>query len=139
MEPRLVDLLAELRRRFARADHVAEVEAYLSDRGYDRGQIGTIVSAWLSDIRGKRGSVPSEQWAVRVQGPHERGRFAVDAWGYLIGLRASGQVGPQELEHVIERLLMHVEGRISLEDARSAMDMSFGDGFGGPGEPTIVH
>jgi Protein of unknown function (DUF494) len=140
MEPRLDRLIAELRRRFGREDHVSEVEAWLSSQGYDGGQIGTIVSAWLTDIRGREGERPLEEsWAVRVQGPHERGRFAPDAWGYLVGLRAAGTLGAVELEHVIDRLLMQVDGRVSLEDARAVVDTGFGDGSGSPGEPLIVH
>jgi Smg protein len=140
MEPRLDLVIAELRRRFGREDHVADVEAWLSSQGYDGGQIGTIVSAWLSDIRAREGVLPTEEsWPVRVQGPHERGRFSVDAWGYLLGLRASGVLGPMELEHVIDRLMMQVDGRVSLEDARSVVDTGFADGNGSPGEPLIVH
>jgi uncharacterized protein Smg (DUF494 family) len=142
MEPRLNQLLAQLRRRFPRNDSVAEVEAWLSSQGYDGGQIGTIVSAWLSDIRGVGAMgdhVAAEDWAIRVQGPHERGRFTTEAWGYLIGLRASGLLGPQELEFVIDRLLSQVDGRIGVEDARSATDNGYGDGFGPLGEPTMVH
>ncbi|MBK8248438.1 MAG: DUF494 family protein [Gemmatimonadetes bacterium] len=141
MEPRLDRLVAELRRRFGREDHVSEVEAWLSSQGYDGGQIGTIVSAWLTDIRVQEGGERplEEAWPVRVQGPHERGRFTPDAWGYLLGLRAAGTLGAMELEHVIERLLMQVDARVSLEDARAMVDTGFWDGSGSPGEPLIVH
>ncbi len=138
METRLTDLLAELRRRFGRNESVAAVEAWLSSQGYDRGQIGTIVSAWQSDNRWRH-SMPAQEWAVRVQGPHERGRFTTEAWGYLIGLRAAGFLGPVELEYVIDRLLSQVDGRITLEDARTATDNAYGDGSGSPGEPPVVH
>ncbi|MGQ0648601.1 MAG: DUF494 family protein [Gemmatimonadaceae bacterium] len=139
MEQRITHLLARLRKRFGRAEHVAEVEAYLSSKGFDRGQIGTIVSAWLSDIGGNQHPVPvSSQGPVRVLGPHERSRFSPEAWGYLIGLRASGALGADELEHVIERALVQVDGRVSLDDARSVVESGPSDGHGPFGEPSIV-
>lgn len=140
MEPRITHLIARLRKRFGRAEHVAEVEAYLSSKGFDRGQIGTIVSAWLTDIGGRVRTLPvPSQGPVRVQGPHERSRFAPDAWGYLVGLRATGALGAEELEQVIERVLMQVDGRVSLDDARSVVESGGSDGSGSYGEPTIVH
>ena len=139
MEPRITHLLAQLRKRFGRAEHVAEVEEYLTAKGFYRGQIGTIVSAWLSDIGGEQRAVPvSTQGPVRIQGPHERSRFTPEAWGYLLGLRATGVLGADELEHVIDRVLMQVDGRVSLDDARSAVEAGGPDGFGPFGEPTIV-
>lgn len=139
MEPRFTHLLARLRKRFGRAEHVAEVEAYLSSKGFDRGQIGTIVSAWLSDIGGGGRSVPvSSQGPIRVLGPHERGRFTPEAWGYLLGLRASGVLGAEELEHVIERAMMQADGRVGVEDARSVVESGTADGPGPFGDPSIV-
>jgi len=38
----------------------------------------------------------------RVMGPHERGRFAPEAWGHLLSLSGSGAINPLELEHIIE-------------------------------------
>lgn len=140
MEPRISHLLARLRKRFDRAEHLAEVEEYLSAKGFDRGQIGSIVSAWLVDIGGTRGPLPTPaQGSVRIQGPHERGRFSPEAWGYLIGLRSAGVIGPEELEQVIDRVLMQVDGRVSLDDARLAVESGGLDGWGLGGEPAIVH
>ena len=140
MEPRITHLLARLRKRFDRAEHVAEVEAYLSKKGFDQEKIGSIVSAWLTDVRGMKGAVPfSTEGSVRIQGPHERSRFVPEAWGYLMGLRAAGNLGPEELEHVIERLLVHFEGRITVDDAKSVVDAGSSDGFGPFGESSIVH
>lgn len=138
MEPRITHLLAQLRKRFGGAEHVAEVEAYLSSEGFDRGQIGTIVQAWLADIRGMRGVPTSSQGSVRVAGPHERTRFTPEAWGYLIGLHASGVIGAEELEQAIERTMMQVDGRVSLDDARSVVESALPDGLGPAGESTIV-
>jgi Smg protein len=41
----------------------------------------------------------------RVLGPHERGRFAPEAWGHLLALTGSGALNAAELEHIIERAL----------------------------------
>jgi hypothetical protein len=56
-----------------------------------------------------------------------------------MGLRIAGHLNASELEQVIERLLMHVDGRITLDDATAAVETALGDGFGPPGGPTIVH
>jgi Smg protein len=54
----------------------------------------------------------------RIPGPHERGRFAPDAWGELLALVRSGKVSAAELEQVIERALVQIDGRIALDDLR---------------------
>lgn len=59
---------------------------------------------------------------IRVMGPHERGRFAPEAWGYLIALGNSGAVSPAELEMVIERALSQVDGRITGDDLRTLLE-----------------
>ena len=58
----------------------------------------------------------------RVIGPHERGRFAPEAWGHLLSLAGSGALSAAELEHVIERALSQIEGRIALRDLRSLLE-----------------
>lgn len=54
----------------------------------------------------------------RILGPHERGRFSPEAWGELLALSRSGKVSGSELELLIERALVQVEGRIALDDLR---------------------
>jgi Smg protein len=54
----------------------------------------------------------------RVLGPHERGRFAPDAWGELLALSRTGKVNAAELEQLIERALIQIDGRIALDDLR---------------------
>lgn len=54
----------------------------------------------------------------RILGPHERGRFAPDAWGQLLALARTGAISPPELEQLIERALAQIEGRITLDDLR---------------------
>jgi hypothetical protein len=68
----------------------------------------------------------------RVPGPHERGRFAPDAWGHLLALRGSGVLSASDFEHVIDRVLGQVEGRVALEDVRALLDgVGLGDDSGG--------
>jgi uncharacterized protein Smg (DUF494 family) len=75
----------------------------------------------------------------RVLGPHERGRFAPEAWGHLLALSGSGALNAAELEHIIERALLQIDGRIALDDLRSLME---GAGFlekGDGGQHQTVH
>jgi len=55
-------------------------------------------------------------------GPHEKGRFAPDAWGHLLSLNGSGAINGPELEHIIERALVQFAGRIALEDLRGLLE-----------------
>jgi Smg protein len=75
----------------------------------------------------------------RVMGPHERGRFAPEAWGHLLALNGAGVLNAAELEHVIDRALAQIEGRIALDDLRALME---GAGFpddGLSGDNVTVH
>jgi hypothetical protein len=62
--------------------------------------------------------------SFRVLGPHERGRFSPEAWGHLLSLAGTGAVNGGELEHIIERALVQIDGPIALEDLRAFMDAS---------------
>jgi Smg protein len=75
----------------------------------------------------------------RVLGPHERGRFAPEAWGHLLALNGSGALSAAELEHIIERALVQIDGRIALDDLRSLMEGVGYDDPGSGGESQIVH
>jgi uncharacterized protein Smg (DUF494 family) len=75
----------------------------------------------------------------RVLGPHERGRFAPDAWGHLLALSGSGAINPAELEHIIERALVQFEGRIALDDLRNLLEGTGLDDVGVPGDNPTVH
>jgi Smg protein len=77
-------------------------------------------------------------------GPHERGRFAPEAWGHLMSLSGSGVINGAELEHIIERAMSQIDGRIALEDIRSIVegvgwDDSGNSGGGGANENGTVH
>ena len=78
---------------------------------------------WGADISG-------ETMTIRVLGPHERGRFATEAWGHLLALSGAGALNPAELEQVIERAMLQFDGRIALDDLRAMME---GAGFDDPG------
>ena len=75
---------------------------------------------------GALGDGHPEIMTFRVLGPHERGRFAPEAWGHLLALNGSGALNAAELEHIIERALLQIDGRIALDDLRSLME---GAGF----------
>lgn len=77
--------------------------------------------------------------SIRVLGPHERGRFAPEAWGHLLALRAGGILTAAELEHLIERALGQIEGRIALDDVRSLAESAGLSGAGGASDQTTVH
>ena len=80
-----------------------------------------------------------QQTTFRVMGPHERGRFAPEAWGHLLSLNGSGAINGLELEHIIERALLQFEGRIALDDLRALLDGTGLDDSLGKGDHTIVH
>ena len=63
-----------------------------------------------------------DSMTFRVLGPHERGRFSPEAWGHLLGLVGTGAVSGGELEHIIERALVQIDGPIALDDLRAFMD-----------------
>ncbi len=74
----------------------------------------------------------------RVLGPHERGRFAPEAWGHLLALSATGALDAGELEHVIERALVQIDGRIALDDLRSLLEgAGFIEASDGGQQPTV--
>ena len=75
----------------------------------------------------------------RVMGPHERGRFAPEAWGHLLSLNGSGAINGLELEHIIERALIQFEGRIALDDLRGLLEGTGLEDSSGSGDNTTVH
>lgn len=121
MAERWTQVLDELRRRFPAEVEAGAVADFLASQGYNRQQIGEILSLRTAQIAG----VPAESrgWPVRpdrlrVQGPHERGRFAPDAWQYLLALDASAVLPSTVFEHLVERALSLADGRIELDDIR---------------------
>jgi uncharacterized protein Smg (DUF494 family) len=137
MDDRLTSLLAHLRERFPAGAAPQEVEAYLSAQGFDRRQIGEILSLLFPDTPGLAG--PGQPVSIRVLGPHEQGRFASDAWGHLVSLRGAGMLNAAELEYVIERALLHIDGPIALDDLRALMESAGFDESSPGGDHTTVH
>lgn len=119
-------VLEDLKSRFSAETDVGEVEAYLSSQGFDHGQIGEILELLLSNSATE---VPElavvmqhRPMPLRVQGPHERGRFSPEAWGYLLTLSGSGLVSQHDFEQLVERALLHVDGRIGISEIRALAD-----------------
>ena len=77
--------------------------------------------------------------SMRVMGPHERNRFSSEAWGYLMKLSRSGVLNTIELEHVIERALLQIDGRISFVDLRSLLSDAGLDAGDDPDSPVTIH
>ena len=142
MDERLSDLLARLRERYPGDAPADEVEALLAAEGYDRRQIGEILALLVPEVshspeRGRQ--VVQVPMSFRVMGPHERGRFAPEAWGHLLSLSAAGLLNGAELEHVIDRALMHIDGRIALDDLRSLIEGVGFDDAGPSSDQATVH
>lgn len=142
MDERLSTLLARLRERFSTDARSDEVEAFLRSEGYDGRQIGEILDLLEADIAppapsGRRSL--ETPMTFRVLGPHERGRFAPDAWGHLLALNGAGMLSAAELEHVIDRALSHIDGRIALDDLRSLMEGTGFDESGPPSDQVTIH
>ena len=132
MTDRWSSVIVALREQFAADADIVEVEAYLSLHGYNRRQIGEILSLLYSDTAFSHDSgadMMLRHAPLRVQGPHERGRFTAEAWGYLVQLGGSGAVNFNDFEQLVERALVHIDGRISLSDIRGiAEDVGVDDG-----------
>lgn len=149
MDERMTSLIARLRERFPSGAAPHEVEAYLSSQGFDRRQIGEILSLLFPDTSESAADRADGLGSIRVLAPHEQSRFSTDAWGHLVALRGGGVLNAAELEYVIERALMHIDGRIALDDLRALMEgvgldegSSGGGGGGGggaAGDQTTVH
>ena len=142
MDDRWVPVVEDLRERFAADSDVIEVEAYLSSQGYSRRQIGEILSLLYSDTAFEPlldGSILAREAPLRVQGPHERGRFTAEAWGYLVMLGGSGAVNFHDFELLVERALTHVDGRIGLPEIRALAEEGGFDDASAGSERTQVH
>ena len=142
MDERLSTLLARLRERFSTDARSDEVEAFLRSEGYDGRQIGEILDLLEADVTPPppAGRRPFETpMTFRVMGPHERGRFAPDAGGHLLSLNGAGMLSAAELEHVIDRALAHIDGRIALDDLRSLMEGTGFDESGPASDQVTIH
>lgn len=147
MTERWVQMLATLRERFSSDTDIVEMESFLAAKGLDRQEIGEVLSLYFADgIAMDQPSVPvteisggAPRTSLRVQGPHERGRFTPEAWGYLLTLHESGLVAPFDFEQLVERALFHIDGRIGLSDIRSLADDVGFDSLSLGTDRTLLH
>jgi hypothetical protein len=143
----LEPLLRELRTRFRDAADLRAVRVYLEARGYDGARLDEVLAAFQAprpdgpepqvapDAAPVERPAPAAYPPLRVAAAHERARFEPGAWAYLLRHRAAAGWSVAELEHVIERSLVQMDGRITVEDLRALIDGA----FGGPAEPPTVH
>jgi hypothetical protein len=142
-EEGLEPLLRELRARFRDAADLRAVRVYLAARGYDGARLDAVLAAFQSapaspaDIPTQGPAAPTSPppAPLRVAAPHERARFEPAAWGYLLQHRAAAGWSVAELEHVIERALVQIDGRIAVDDLQALLDKA----FGGSAESQTVH
>ena len=139
-------LLAELRDRFPAGTDPAAVRVYLAARGFGDDRIARILSALAARAAGgaardATAASPSpapepddELPPLRVAAPYERVRFTTEAWGQLLRQRDAAGWSLAELEQVIERALLHIDGRIAVDDLRTLLD---GVGAGSADPPTV--
>src|SRR6188472_1442035 len=119
MDDRLADLLSMLRERFAADANVEEVEAFLSYEGYDRRQIGEILSLLFSEIPIRTTGSPSvvhNHMTFRVMGPHEHGRARA---------RHRAGAGPDRWAHRARRSA-RVDGRCGVRSHRPVARSRYG-------------
>ncbi len=130
MTARWMQMLATLREHFSADSDIGDLERFLAARGLDRQEIGEVLSLYFTDDLQPEssGGRPTMHQAgqltgsLRVQGPHERGRFTADAWGYLVTLQHSGVLAAFDFEQLVERALFHIDGRIGLPEIRALAD-----------------
>ncbi len=127
MTPRWAQVLATLRERFPTESDIAELASFLESSGLSRQEIGEILSLYLAEAGVVSEAIPNvllsaPRTALRVQGPHERGRFTTEAWGVLVMLHDSGMMAPLDFEQLVDRALGHVDGPIGLPEIRAIAD-----------------
>jgi uncharacterized protein Smg (DUF494 family) len=136
------EAVERVRKRLDSGASRAEVEAFLSEEGYDGGQIGQILTRLFPAPANNAAAVGStgegNAQTLRVAGPHERGRFTREAWGHLLKLSGDTLSGA-ELEHVIERALTQLDGSIALDDLKALLEAAGIDEPGAPGSRRTVH
>lgn len=128
MTDRWYQMLAALRANFAPDADVRDVERYLAARGLARHEIDEVIARFVGQHT--RSVTPSSaprviqlsRPALRVQGPHERGRFTTDAWGFLLTLHDTSSTGLAVFETLVERALHHLDGPITRQDVRLLAD-----------------
>jgi len=148
MTERWYHMLAALREQFPSSPDVVELEQFLAAEGLDRHEIGEVLSLYFADnlegVADPGAAARSEVRAagpasLRVQGPHERGRFTAEAWGYLVTLHESRVVSSFDFEQLVERALFHIDGRIGLPEIRTLADEVGLDAASLAADRTLLH
>jgi uncharacterized protein Smg (DUF494 family) len=144
MTERWTHVLAALREQFSADSDVVELEQFLVAEGLDRHEIGEVLSLYFADsMEGfadpAMGARTVGPMSLRVQGPHERGRFTAEAWGYLVTLHESRVVSSFDFEQLVERALFHMDGRIGLSDIRTLADEVGLDAASLAADRTLLH
>lgn len=139
-------MLAALRAQFPSDADVVELEQFLVAEGLDRHEIGEVLSLYFADHsvgfadrRAGTAARAAGPLSLRVQGPHERGRFTAEAWGYLVTLNESRVVSSVDFEQLIERALFHMDGRIGLSEIRTLADEVGLDAASLAADRTLLH
>ncbi len=145
MTDRWTQMLETLREQFSADSDIVELESFLAEKGLDRHEIGEVLRLYFADVvsatlvLNETDPMGSSRASLRVQGPHERGRFTVDAWGYLTMLHESGVVSEFDFEQLVERALFHIDGRIGLPEIRALADEVGLDAFALSPDRTMLH
>jgi Smg protein len=143
MIERWTQMLATLREQFTPDADIVELEQFLVSEGLDRQEIGEVLSLYFADTdeagSGAQFPRPIGTASLRVQGPHERGRFAPDAWGYLVTLYESRVVSWFDFEQLVERALFHIDGRIGLPEIRVLADEAGLDAVAVSADRSLLH
>jgi Smg protein len=132
-------MLAALREQFAPDTDVGELERFLLGEGLDGQEIGEVLSLYFAEDDGAAASAETGPTSLRVQGPHERGRFTTEAWGHLVALRASRVVSVHDFEQLVERALILMDGRIGLAEIRALADELGLDAATHAADRTVLH
>ncbi len=143
MIERWTQMLATLREQFTPDADIVELERFLASEGLDRQEIGEVLSLYFADTEdvasGPRPARPVGTASLRVQGPHERGRFTAEAWGYLVTLYESRVVSWFDFEQLVERALFHIDGRIGLPEIRALADEAGLDAAALSADRSLLH
>lgn len=148
MTERWTHMLAALREQFSSETDVGELERFLVAEGLDRHEIGEVLSQYFADhsagiadpgAGAQSGARTLGLASLRVQGPHERGRFTVEAWGYLVTLYDARVISSFDFEQLVERALFHIDGRIGLSEIRTLADEVGLDAASLAADRTLLH
>ena len=105
------------------------------------------VESAIMGIRGLAGVAAPGGWiagfpdrhAQRVLSAEERDSLTTEAWGYLLELRSSGTLDPDQFERVLEALTAFGERPVEVERARQVAARVAMEVENGPGPGELAH